>query len=172
MSTIKYGLWQLAASGMKVLPRWVPSPEAIAAGLESKYEHRARTTCSLFREMSASKLDSLREVCRARGLTVSAALCAAAVLGAADAMGEVQEEGEEDAGGPEVERYKLLQAVDMRTLRFKAGEMDLLGARDDWSGGTVLAGTGSLDLLLDLPAYAGEAVRAVRVMWRETCRLT
>ena len=50
---------------------------------------------------------------------------------------------------------ELLQALDMRTLNFKSGGAEKPGARDDWSGGTVLAGTGSLDLLLDLPPCAG-----------------
>jgi len=56
----------------------------------------------------------------------------------------------------EPQRYKLLQALDMRTLNFKSGGAEKPGARDDWSGGTVLAGTGSLDLLLDLPPCAGQ----------------
>ena len=47
----------------------------------------------------------------------------------------------------------------MRTLNFAAGGAEKPGARDDWSGGTVLAGTGSLDILLDLPPCAGRALR-------------
>ena len=35
----------------------------------------------------------------------------------------------------EPQRYKLLQALDMRTLNFKSGGAERPGARDDWSGG-------------------------------------
>jgi len=56
----------------------------------------------------------------------------------------------------------------MRTLAFREGEAEQPGARDDWSGGTVLAGTGSLDILVDLPPSSSEAVRGTReldVLW-------
>mmetsp|Transcript_163332 Transcript_163332/g.297964 ORF Transcript_163332/g.297964 Transcript_163332/m.297964 type:complete len:214 (-) Transcript_163332:26-667(-) len=58
------------------------------------------------------------------------------------------------------QRYKLLQALDMRTLAFEAGGMDQPGARDDWSNASVVAGTGSLDIIVDLPPLAGESVRS------------
>ena len=67
---------------------------------------------------------------------------------------------DDDAEPGATERYKLLQALDMRTMRFVEGEQDAPGARDDWSQGTVIAGTGSLDILVDLPPAAGAAVRA------------
>jgi len=137
-ASIKYALWQLGASGMKVLPRWVPRGEQITPELEPLYEHRGRRTGVALRTVDAADLSALRLACRSRGVTV----CAAAALGASDAMGEPSRGRE---------RYKLLQAVDMRPLGEHAA---------DWAEGTVVAGTGSLDLLLDLPSAAGEAVRA------------
>jgi hypothetical protein len=162
LASIKYALWQMAASGMKVLPRWVPDAEQIAAE-ESRWQHQARATASTFRELPPSTTSALVAACRARGVTASAALCAAAVLGASDAMGTAaaapSSSGEGDGGGGE-ERYKLLQALDMRTLNFEEGGADAPSARNDWSLGTVVAGTGSLDILIDLPAEAGAAVRS------------
>jgi hypothetical protein len=146
-----------------VLPRWVPGAEEVALE-EAKWEHRGRATASTFRELAPSTTKALIEACRARGVTASAALCAAAVLGASDVMGS---EGEAagglaagDSQGDSQERYKLLQALDMRTLNFGEGGIDAPGAREDWSLGTVVAGTGSLDILVDLPPQAGEAVRS------------
>jgi hypothetical protein len=155
LETIKYALWQLGASGAQLLPRWVPPAEAIAAE-EQKWQHQARATRNSFRTLTPEVTSALVKACRARGVTASGALCAAAVFGASDAMGTLSE----DPGVPaEPQRYKLLQALDMRTLNFAAGGAEKAGARDDWSGGTVLAGTGSLDILLDLPPCAGRALR-------------
>ena len=174
LSTIKYAAWQMAASGMRVLPTWVPAPEQVAAEA-ARWEHRARSTRNVFRTLAPATTAALVQACRARGVTASAALCAAAVLGASDVMGTVVGTAVGAPDGAEVgavvgaevapkapvaERYKVLQALDMRTLNFGEGEAEQPGARDDWSQGTVLAGTGSLDLLLDLPAGAGAAVRA------------
>mmetsp|Transcript_21095 Transcript_21095/g.54012 ORF Transcript_21095/g.54012 Transcript_21095/m.54012 type:complete len:620 (-) Transcript_21095:130-1989(-) len=155
LSTIKYAAWQMAASGMKVLPRWIPPVEQIEAE-EAKWQHQARSTRSVFRELEPSTTSALVEACRARSVTASGALCAAAVLGASDVMGTA--DNPEDPAASQ--RYKLLQALDMRTLNFAEGDADAPGARDDWSKGTVLAGTGSLDILVDLPPEAGASVRA------------
>jgi len=150
-STIQYGLWQAAASGFKKLPRWVPADELSMVGDEAKWEHKARRTRSLVRTIDSVTSSRLVRACRAKGTTVGGALCAAAALGASDAMGTASNE--------KLERYKLLQALDMRTLAFDAGGMDRPGARDDWSNGSVVAGTGSLDILIDLPPFAGESAR-------------
>ena len=155
LSTIKYALWQMGASGMRVLPRWVPEGDAV----DGRWTSSRRRTRATFRELSAEETTAPRAACKARGTTIGAALCAAAALGASDAMGTL-EEGEGGDGAPRTQRYKLLQALDMRTLNFGEGGADQPGARDDWSGGTVLAGTGSLDMLVDLPPGAGEALRA------------
>lgn len=53
-----------------------------------------------------------------------------------------------------------MQALNLRTLAFEAGQIDQPGARDDWSNGGVVAGTGSLDIILDLPPQAGDLVRS------------
>eukprot|EP00316_Scyphosphaera_apsteinii_P023573 CAMPEP_0119307144 /NCGR_PEP_ID=MMETSP1333-20130426/7714_1 /TAXON_ID=418940 /ORGANISM="Scyphosphaera apsteinii, Strain RCC1455" /LENGTH=596 /DNA_ID=CAMNT_0007310617 /DNA_START=320 /DNA_END=2110 /DNA_ORIENTATION=- len=155
LSTIKYALWQMAASGMKVLPRWV-LPATSIIGQEAKWQHQARRTRSIFRSVDAAKTSALLAACRTRSVTVSGALCAAAVLASSDAMGT-----EEDPQIPHAkQRYKLLQALDMRTMAFCEGEHQRPGAREDWSKGTVVAGTGSMDLLLELPPLAGMAVRS------------
>jgi len=156
LATLRYALWQMGASGMRVLPTWVPPAEEIAEA-EATWEHRARATRNTYRSLTAETTAALITACRARGVTASGALCAAAVLGSSDAMGTV-EASEADAT-PQAQRYKLLQALDMRTLNFTAGGAETPGARDDWSGGTVLAGTGSLDILVDLPPSAGATVR-------------
>ena len=112
LETIKYALWQLGASGAQLLPRWVPPAEAIAAE-EQKWQHQARATRNSFRTLTPGVTSALVKACRARGVTASGALCAAAVFGASDAMGTLSE----DPGVPaEPQRYKLLQALDMRTL--------------------------------------------------------
>lgn len=177
LSTIKYGLWQAAASGAKVLPRWAPRAQALeaSAAQEAAWEHRARRTRNVHRSVDADTVSALVKACRARGITVSGVLCAAAVLGSSDSMGTLAAESPGEEAGEEVgeeapaqERYKLLQALDMRTLAFREGEAEQPGARDDWSGGTVLAGTGSLDILVDLPPSSSEAVRGTReldVLW-------
>lgn len=164
LSTIKYGLWQAAASGAKVLPRWVPSAEAIE-GEEARWEHMARRTRSVHRSIDKMTLTALVAACRAEGITVSGALCAAAVMCSSDAMGTcdthgidgVEEEGvvAEGAQEEQKERYKLLQALDMRGLASGLAS----GAREDWASGAALAGTGSLDILLDLSPSAGATVR-------------
>lgn len=155
LSTIRYALWQMAASGMKVLPRWVPAAETVAQE-EDKWQHMSRSTRSLFRTIGEAETSALVKACRAKGVTASGALCAAAVMGASDAMGTA-----DDPDDPKpTQRYKLLQALDMRTLNFEEGGSDAPGARDDWSGGTVLAGTGSLDILVDLTPKAGQAARS------------
>ena len=154
LSSIKYAVWQMAASGMKVLPTWIPEAERIASE-EAKWEHKGRATRNTFRTLDAETTSNLVKACRAKGVSAGAALCAAAVLGASDVMGTRSEDGSEEA-----QRYKLLQALDMRTLNFGEGESDQPGARDDWSAGTVIAGTGSLDILVDLPPSAGAAARS------------
>ena len=165
LSTIKYALWQMAASGMKVLPTWVPGPEQVAAE-EAKWAHMGRTSRHTLRTIDPDTTAALIKACRAQGVTASGALCAAAVLGASDVLGDTTADDEEGSAGDggaaaaAAQRYKLLQALDMRTLNFQAGGADAPGARDDWSQGTVLAGTGSLDILVDLMPGAGEAVRA------------
>ena len=168
LSSIRYALWQMGASGMKVLPNWVPGAKKISQE-ESRWEHAARSTRNVFRTLPAEVTSELVKACRARGVTVSGALCAAAVLGASDVMGTI----DDPLNPPAPQRYKLLQALDMRTLNFCAGEANTPGAREDWSKGTVVAGTGSLDILIDLPPAAGAAVRAgdTDAFWRyaSTC---
>jgi hypothetical protein len=109
LSTIKYALWQMAASGMKVLPRWVPDAEAVASD-EARWQHMGRRTRNIFRTLSPETTSRLVKACRAQGVTASGALCAAAVLGSSDAMGTSDDP--EDPDSPQ--RYKLLQALDMR----------------------------------------------------------
>ena len=153
LSSIKYALWQLSASGAAVLPRWVPAPSEIAKD-EARWKTQVRTTRNVLRTLSPRVTSALVRACRARGVTASAALCAAAVLGAREVMGSENAADESTANveaTEEKQKYKLLLALDMRTLAFCEGESDRDGARDDWSSGTVLAGTGSLDILLDLP---------------------
>ena len=137
---------------------------AQVAAEEARWEHRARSTRNIFRTLAPASTTALVSACRAHGVTASAALCAASVLGASDVMGTVEGDGNVGDGGSATsataQRYKVLQALDMRTLNFGEGEAGRPGARDDWSHGTVLAGTGSLDLLVDLPPGAGAAVRA------------
>lgn len=160
LSSIKYAVWQMAASGAKVLPRWVPPADQILAE-ERVWEHQARATSSMYRTITPEATKALVKACRARGVTASGALCAAALLGASDVMGSMgPAEGGEAADT--AERYKLLLALDMRTLNFGEGEGERPGARDDWSQGTVVAGTGSLDMLVDLVPLAGEALRGGR----------
>ena len=159
LSSLRYAVWQMGASGMRVLPRWVPSPEVISTQ-EERWAHQARRTRNTFRTLAPAVTAALVQACRERGVTASGALCAAAVLGASDVMGEGGEGGGGEGEEAPAQRYKLLQALDMRTMNFGAGEADTPGARDDWSGGTVLAGTGSMDILVDLPSAAGAAVRA------------
>lgn len=169
LETVRYALWQMGASGAKVLPRWVPAADAIVGEAESTWQHTARRTKSALRTLDEAETAALVRACRARGVTASGALCAAAVLGASDAMGSVATATADDGeGAPAQERYKLLQALDMRTMKFGGGDIDVQtlkptaarpDARDDWSEGTVIAGTGSLDILLDLPPCAGRAIR-------------
>jgi len=155
ISSIKYAFWQMAASGMRVLPTWVPGADQVATQ-EDRWQHMGRATRNTFRTLPPDVTAALVKACRARGVTASGALCAAAILGASDVMGTV-----EDPEAPDTpQRYKLLQALDMRTLNFAEGGAEAPGARDDWSQGTVIAGTGSLDILVDLPPKAGAAVRA------------
>ena len=45
--------------------------------------------------------------------------------------------GEGEADGVTAERYKVLQALDMRTMAFTDGGMEAPGARDDWAKGDV-----------------------------------
>jgi len=154
LSSIKYAFWQMAASGMKVLPTWVPSAEQVR-DREEIWEHRGRATKNVFRTLEPGVTAALVKACRARGVTAGGALCAAAVLGASDVMGTI----DDPEGLEKPQRYKLLQALDMRTLNFGSGEAEAPGARDDWSQGTVIAGTGSLDILVDLAPRAGASVR-------------
>ena len=163
LESIKYAFWQMAASGAKVLPTWVPDAEQIERE-ETKWQHMGRATRNTFRTLDPDTTKALVKACRARGVTASGALCAAAVLGASDVMGTVDNPEEPNSA----QRYKLLQALDLRTLNFGAGEVDKPGARDDWSDGTVIAGTGSLDILVDLPPEAGAAVRGgdIESFWR------
>lgn len=109
LSTIKYAFWQMAASGMRVLPRWVPDAEAVASD-EAKWQHMGRRTKNIFRTLDSETTSALVKACRAQGVTASGALCAAAVLGASDAMGTSDDPDAPDAP----QRYKLLQALDMR----------------------------------------------------------
>ena len=184
LATARYALWQLGASGALVLPRWVPTAEAFQAnrarhddddppwsegpsgerggkcgeddaGLAAQWGHQSRTTKSLFRTLGEEQTAALVRACRAQGATVSRALCAAAALGASDAMGSSDDQEYSGQGGGAKERYKVLQALDMRRQR----QAVTGGEEEDWSRGTVVAGTGSLDLLLDLPPRAGEACR-------------
>jgi len=204
LSSLRYTLWQLGAgSGMKVLPRWVPSADTLLemGSAAEDWGARARRTRSIFRTLDPQRTAALVAACRAEGVTASGALCAVALLGVSDAMGDDEEEEKAGGGDPSLsvgavgglkelldrvcsrvaqvvegaagsfkkevkpeekrptQRYKLLQALDMRTLNFGQGEAKTLGARDDWSKGTVVAGTGSLDILVDLPCAAGAALR-------------
>jgi hypothetical protein len=143
----------MGASGALTLPRWAPSEEEVEQA-ESTWEHKARATRNVYRTLPPAFTERLRTACRARGTTAGGALCAAALLGVSDVMGGLSDD---DPNAPQ--RYKLLQALDLRRLNFTSGGAGTSGARDDWSGGGVVAGTGSLDLLVDLPPAAGRAVR-------------
>ena len=154
LSTIKYALWQMAPRACACCRGGFPRATRSTAGGRRRGGARAPPSASFRR-----RDDRTARGVQSEGHHDWRALCAAAALGASDAMGTL-EEGEGDDGAPRTQRYKLLQALDMRTLNFGVGGADQPGARDDWSGGTVLAGTGSLDMLVDLPPGAGEALRA------------
>lgn len=146
-STLKYAAFQLGAGGAVVLPQQVPPPDAI----DERWSSARRRTRALFERLDASATAALRAECKRRGLTVSAALCAATLVVTAECM---QAAGAREAAQPGAEptaKYKLLQALNMRPYGAD-------GARGDWSGGTVVAGTGSLDIVVDLPPDAASRV--------------
>ena len=62
------------------------------------------------------------------GTTIGAALTAAAAMGASDAMGTAEKAGD---GDPPPALYKLLQALDMRTLWWgEAEQLETTGLGD------------------------------------------
>ena len=90
-------------------------------------------------------------------------LGAASLFCATDVLVEPDKEKAAAESGvpPEEMRLKLLQALDMRAFgAARDGGFFADGAAPggDWSEGTVVAGTGSLDVLIDLPPRSGEAL--------------
>ena len=79
LSSIKYAVWQMGASGMRVLPRWVPDADAV----DESWTSSGRRTSAVFRRLSAEETASLRAACKARGTTIGAVLSAAAGTGSA-----------------------------------------------------------------------------------------
>ncbi len=154
LSTIQYALFQAGAGGACVLPAWTPEPDAIGDAWHSK----ERSTRAVHSTVSAAALGKLRAACKARGLTVSAALCAATLFATSDAMqpSAAQAADLAAASGKEeaaVHKYKLLQALSMRPFAADAPGVD-------WSRGTSVAGTGSLDIVLDLAPRSASGLLA------------
>jgi len=147
-----------------VLPKWTPPAEALGG----EYDVTRRTTEAAFCRIDAETTAALRSGCRAHGLTVSAAVNAAAVLCASDVLGSESDRvsagshAPQNGGSAATRRFKLLQALNMRRLGcpesngFCGRSADAGG---DWSGGSVMAGTGSLDILLELPYDSGASAR-------------
>jgi len=168
LATLSYAGFQLSAGGAPVLPNWVPPPSKIGEEMHL----RERRTASIFAMVSSKSTASLRQRCRANGVTISGAVNAAALLAASDALGAVEKD---EDGALKRLRYKLLQAINMRPYGGSDGGISGDGSRD-WSAGSVLAGTGSLDLLVDLTpgsgrdlldrvAQAPQASNALSTLW-------
>jgi hypothetical protein len=103
----------------------------------------ARQSTVQFRTLSATATSQLLAACRARGVSISNALTAAATLTATDFIASV---ATDDPKRPRQSRnYKILQSLDMRrfgaqldqgeTVACMAGSHDLIhGPLPDWSG--------------------------------------
>ena len=79
-SSARYGWWQCNAGGAAVRPRWIPP----AQQLTDTWSAPNRRSAAIFAEIAPSVCEALRTECRARDVTISSALCAAAVRLAAD----------------------------------------------------------------------------------------
>lgn len=125
---------QCGASGAVVLPKWTPPAEALGG----EYDVTRRTTEAAFCRIDAETTAALRSACRAHGLTVSAAVNAAAVLCASDVLGSESDRvsagshAPQNGGSAATRRFKLLQVRPPWSRR----------ARPHWNGlrGTFLAG--------------------------------
>jgi len=161
LSSIKYGLFQAGAGGGAVLPRGLAGDAAACSADE--FDVRRRRSRSTFATLTPAATSALIKACKARGVTVSGALGAASLFCATDVLVEPDKEKAAAESGvpPEEMRLKLLQALDMRAFgAARDGGFFADGAAPggDWSEGTVVAGTGSLDVLIDLPPRSGEAL--------------
>jgi len=155
-SSLSYSAFQCGASGAIVLPRWTPPADKLG----EEYSSTQRTTLAAFESVSGETTAALRAVCRDHGVTISAALNAAAMLCATDVLGAESDRVEAETKAL-TRRYKLLQALNMRSLGGpeKNGLCGHNRETDgDWSNGSVVAGTGSLDILIDLPYNSVAAV--------------
>jgi len=87
-----------------VLPRWTPPAEAVG----DEYDCTRRTTRAAFETIDASTTSLLRAACRANGLTISAAINAAAALCTTDVLGaELEHAARTDTGAHLTKRFKV-----------------------------------------------------------------
>lgn len=118
-----------------------------AAGGEDS-DSRARRSTVQFRSLSQSATEALAVACRARGVSMSNALTAAATFTTTDFIGTRPVGGIQGGEQRKMRNYKALQSLDMRrfgaqldkgeTVACMAGSHDLIhGSLADWSGETL-----------------------------------
>lgn len=95
-----------------MLPRWTPPADKLG----EEYSSTQRTTLAAFESVSGETTAALRAVCRDHGVTISAALNAAAMLCATDVLGAESDRVEAETKAL-TRRYKLLQVLKVGALR-------------------------------------------------------
>ncbi|KAG5192997.1 hypothetical protein JKP88DRAFT_291596 [Tribonema minus] len=171
LGTARYLLKQAASGvfGPRLVHDHLPPPERRAT---PAFAPEARRTICEVRALEADELQAALAACRQKGLTLTAALSAAALLACSDVA---------HADGSDAwHNYKFLLAVDLRP--FGAGAPGHQGKPNangggaearalDWTEGAVACAGGAMDWVAGLPANSGRALvsgaaGAERDFWR------
>ena len=148
LTTIKYAVREglLGALPITLQPHPSRQPPQAPSGLPAATR---RTICE-FRRLEADDLASLVQACKARGLTVTAALSAAMLYATSDFAHALGDESS-------VHNYRLLLSLNMRA--FSLGKLGQATGGEDWADNAVASAAGAMDVLARVKAQSGTALR-------------